>query len=270
MTLLDAGQALHWTTRLVAIGVLIDTLEQIFSGREYKPDGIFAWGWLRTSRMFARRLTPRRLLDLIFNPPLLQALFYLRAARALLLIAVPLTAWISGAALLLTFVIGSLLNLRNSPYGVEAHNRLSLVIIGALLLQRAAPDSVLVTSACLWFVALQACLSYVTAGVAKLRNQGWRSGSGLVSVATATTLGVPPRVARLLREHQRLAGLLTRFTILMECAFPLLLVLPAPLGFVFIAWGLLFHLAIARLLGLNKFFWAWVATYPALLFAVQH
>jgi hypothetical protein len=49
----------------------------------------------------------------------------------------------------------------------------------------------------------------------------------------------------------------------LECAFPLVLVVPGA------AWVLLpaaaaFHLANAIVLGLDRFLWAWLAAYPAL------
>lgn len=37
----------------------------------------------------------------------------------------------------------------------------------------------------------------------------------------------------------------------------------------FFAWGLLFHLANALVMGLNSFIWAFVATYPAILFTKE-
>jgi hypothetical protein len=51
---------------------------------------------------------------------------------------------------------------------------------------------------------------------------------------------------------------------LFELAFPLTLVSQASLA-AGLTVAALFHLANACLFGLNRFFWTWVATYPAIL-----
>ena len=266
----DPEQALAWITRLVAIGVFLDAAEQLYCWREFRNEGALSWRWLRTSRAFAlRKLVPRGLTDLIFEFPALIWLISFRGLAALVLIALPGQQWPATLALLLLFVIGSLLNLRAAAYGVDTPNRLSVVIVGALLLQRAAPGSNLVSEICLWFIAAQACVSYATAGVAKVFNQGWRRGAGLLNIARAATSGLPLRLARFFQSQQTLARVLTWSIIVMECAFPLVLLTKPPLSFLFLGWGLLFHLAIAALIGFNRFLWSWLAMYPALVYVTQ-
>jgi hypothetical protein len=55
--------------------------------------------------------------------------------------------------------------------------------------------------------------------------------------------------------------------IIVECAFPLVVIAPFPLMVVLLSLGMLFHLLCAVIMGLNSFLWAFVATYPALVFA---
>jgi hypothetical protein len=45
--------------------------------------------------------------------------------------------------------------------------------------------------------------------------------------------------------------------------------LPATLLWIFLATGILFHLTIALIMGLNTFFWSYISTYPAILFTWQ-
>jgi hypothetical protein len=47
-----------------------------------------------------------------------------------------------------------------------------------------------------------------------------------------------------------------------ECAFPLALIDARLLSLL----GIAFHVVNARVLGLNRFLWAWLAAYPALWF----
>jgi hypothetical protein len=54
--------------------------------------------------------------------------------------------------------------------------------------------------------------------------------------------------------------------IVFECAFPLVLWVRPQGAALLLACGLAFHLCNALVLGLNRFLWAWLAGYPALLF----
>jgi hypothetical protein len=54
-----------------------------------------------------------------------------------------------------------------------------------------------------------------------------------------------------------------------ECALPLLVFAGVRPCLLFIAAGMLFHFSTAIFMGLNDFFWSFVATYPALLFVAS-
>ena len=88
------------------------------------------------------------------------------------------------------------------------------------------------------YLAVQLTLSYFVAGLVKLRLPEWRNGRAL----TALT-GLP-------------AGL-SWPALLWECSFPLAWFCPAP----YLTVGALFHLINTRRLGLNRFFWIWLAAY---------
>ncbi|HEX5656879.1 MAG TPA: hypothetical protein VFX59_06775, partial [Polyangiales bacterium] len=90
----------------------------------------------------------------------------------------------------------------------------------------------------------------------KLRERSWRDGSALPSLLAAPQY----RDAPLQVPLARLAGYAV---ITFELGFPLALV-DARLALGFTAFGTLFHLLNARVLGLNRFLWAWLAAYPAL------
>lgn len=262
--------ALMWTTRILSIGILIDSFEQIYCWREFRDKGIFDWQWLRQSPIFTkRRFVNMDLLDLLFDLPVWFFLLLLRGIAVLVLIFFPIQTWSSIIGLTIVFIITSFINFRSAPYGTETSNRLTLVITGALLLRCAAPNSLILMKASLWFIALQTCISYLTAGVGKFFNQGWRNGYGLFNVVNNQMNGLPPQLAMFFYQHQTIGKIFTWFTIGIECTFPLVLLFGQPFVFLFLVWGMLFHLANAILLGLNKFFWVWLATYPAILFVTQ-
>ena len=139
---------------------------------------------------------------------------------------------------------------------------------GALFLQSIVPSKI-VTIACLWFIALQACLSYATAGFIKLFNQDWITGNGIFRIVNNPNLLTSPGIAVFLQRHSLTGKVLNYFTIAIECLFPLVLVVGSPFYLVFLIWGVSFHSANAILLRLNNYFWAWIATYPAIIFVAQ-
>ncbi|HEY6033401.1 MAG TPA: hypothetical protein VIV58_04055, partial [Kofleriaceae bacterium] len=72
---------------------------------------------------------------------------------------------------------------------------------------------------------------------------------------------------RLVETAPRLRRPIGIAMVITEAAFPLALLGPWWLVLAFFAWGVVFHVANAVLMGLNSFLWAFVATYPAIAFA---
>lgn len=103
--------------------------------------------------------------------------------------------------------------------------------------------------AALIYIAVQVTLSYVVAGLAKLRNREWRQGLTL-----AHFLNRPP---------QRADFYLSWMVMLFEVFFVLSPTHPRlALGFMLV--GFVFHVLNAYVFGLNRFVFAWIAAYPAL------
>jgi hypothetical protein len=119
----------------------------------------------------------------------------------------------------------------------------------------------------LWFLALQACLAYFTAGVAKWMGSHWRDGSGLTGVFTTDAFG-NQTLGGFLRRSPSSARLLSWSVIILECTFPLVLIAPEPLLWALLAGGVTFHIVTAFVMGLNTFVFAYFALYPAILFVV--
>lgn len=95
------------------------------------------------------------------------------------------------------------------------------------------------------YLAVQLTLSYFVAGLVKLRQPDWRNGKALTRLTG-------------------LSALLAWPVLLWECTFPLAW-LNHTLCLAYLGIGVVFHLANAKLLGLNRFFWIWLAAYPSLL-----
>jgi hypothetical protein len=251
---------------LASIGACISTLEWLANRRQLRLGGLFAWDIVGTRQFFAGK----PLHDCVLAP-LLGYRGYCRVLviRVAALIALPVAVWMTFRPAVLTLLIvvvvtTLMVNLR-SPYGLDGSDQMLVQIYMPLLLAYLAGSTIALEIA-IWYVALQTCLSYFTSGAAKAISPMWRRGDIAFRIFNTRTYGYEP-VATLLLGRPGLTRLVDWSAFTVEMAFPLAIVLGFPWVFFFIAWGVAFHAMNALVMGLNSFFWAFVATYPALLYA---
>ena len=140
---------------------------------------------------------------------------------------------------------------------------MSVVLASALSVPALVGRTPLAIQAALLYIGVQVTLSYVIAGLAKLRQPDWQNGRALQHFVLGSPYGVP-RGVRWFVEQRGVALTLGWAVVAFECLFPLAWLDPR----VCLAWlscGVLFHTANVLALGLNRFLWAWIAGYPALL-----
>jgi hypothetical protein len=253
---LSGTLTLLFTTRLLSLALVLQALELLSVRRAFSEQGVFAWSELR--RDFARS-PARPLLDLLLS---YRGFFGVLLTQLLLALLMPLTVGTRLGAPCTTMLLGTVLlvgvRFRGSYNGGSDAMTL-VVLLGVLAAQCGYPRLGL------GYIAAQVVLSYFVAGLSKLRSLRWRQGSALSELVVARQYVVPAPARRLLGTPwvSRLGGWAVMG---FECAFPLSLLLGRTVALGFVLAGLCFHLAIVGTLGLNRFFWAWLAAYPALLY----
>jgi hypothetical protein len=155
-----------------------------------------------------------------------------------------------------------LLYLRNQ-LGLDGSDQMLLVVCSGLTVALLVPERASQAIA-LDYIAAQLLLSYAVAGIAKAASPTWRSGRALPGILSTIGYGIP-RLGKLLDENPQLARILCWSVILFECTAPLLILVGTPGAIVVVAAGILFHLSISYIMGLNIFPWSFGAAYPALL-----
>ena len=151
---------------------------------------------------------------------------------------------------------------------------MTLVVLTGLFLTTlpltfANPD-LSVTKIGLGFIALMSIWSYFKSGFVKFRNPEWRNGLVLPRICQSPMYGASPQLNLWFRNPWS-CRLSSWAVIAFDLsAIGLILFAQQPfyptLALIFIFGGLSFHALNFWALGLNRFFWIWVCTYPALYF----
>jgi hypothetical protein len=189
-------------------------------------------------------------------------LFAPRAALSVLLMLGIAPAWTTPALLGVGLLI---LRRFAGPYN-GGSDRMSLLILACLCLAHLLPDPRW-REVALGYLAVQLVLSYVLSGAVKIVNPDWRSGRALRDVFLFSAYPVSEELRRL-ADWPRLLLLMSWCVMLFELLFPLAL-LTQPALIIGLTIAAAFHLANACLFGLNRFFWAWLAAYPSILWLQQ-
>ncbi|MGQ0842299.1 alpha/beta fold hydrolase [Actinokineospora sp.] len=251
------------TERLGSLTHLVSSLEYLARERDR------AWGgpnnWEVTRAIFVSR-APKltKALDVVARRDVTRALHVARVLAAVAMWApVPKGARVAANAVL----SGSQVALyARHLYGTDGADQVSFLVQTLATIARAGQRRPALVDACLWFIALQSVLSYTVSGWAKLPSATWRSGRALPGITRTLTYG-DPQVWGLLTRYPRATRVLAHGVLAMECGFPLVFAARGRAAPLVLGSAGAFHLVNARVMGLGRFFWSFVSTYPAVLYA---
>ena len=261
MNALAALDALRIMQALAGLSLAVQTLEFLRLRTALSESGVWAWSVQRGDLAHASGAT--RALFAFLSDERVHALHLalrLAAAAALIL-------WGSSLPLSLFLFIGTvaiLVRWRGAFNGGSDFMTI-VVLTGLVIADAGAAFGAAETSAKagLLYVAIHALTSYFVSGAVKLLDADWRAGRALPIFLDGGVHGPLPPEALLRRPT--VAALCSWSFILWECAAPLALVSPA-IAASYCAAALVFHLLVFRFFGLNRFVFAWAATFPAVVY----
>ena len=185
-----------------------------------------------------------------------------------LIACVILIAFGSSLALLVFLFLGTILILARWRGAFNGGSDfMTIVVLTGLLigsLGTALDNHEIAWQAGLMYIAIHSASSYFLSGGVKLFNGDWRSGKALPLFLDAGIYGPLPRDSMFWKHT--VAIVCSWAFILWEITIPLAFIDPR-LMVIYCGIGLMFHFLVFWFFGLNRFFFAWAATYPALLFA---
>lgn len=240
--------------KLIAFAVFLQGFELLMIRRSWSDQGMWPWKILkseyteRQQKFLSFFLDEKHFLVVVIIQIILALLnlyYSLPAISGVLLLTVILTA----ARFRGTFNGGSdymtvLILLAHFFGGISGHKTVQAVF--------------------LWYIAVQTVLSYFLAGMAKLREKEWRSGVAISKLLTYSNYVVSENATKL-SKNPILCKMASIILLVFECTFPLA-ILDWKVCFVYLTVGFFFHLENYLDLGLNRFFFAWIAAYPAVFY----
>jgi hypothetical protein len=244
--------------RVISLAVLLQSIELLQMRRLCSEKGIWRWSILQREHR-ALPFVLRWFFALLLPYPCFVTLLVARVLAASALFGFGITSvlpflWLSQVAVCVRF--------RGTFNGGSDY--MTVLILMALSIATLGADVPMLPHACLLYIAVQATLSYLVAGLAKLRVAQWRNGVALRGFIVASAFGPPLWAAALVRDP-RASRLLAWGVMAFECLFPLVWT-DTRLCLAWLSLGLGFHVANGMVFGLNRFLFAWAAAYPALLY----
>ena len=116
-----------------------------------------------------------------------------------------------------------------------------------------------------FFLAGEVTLAYLVAGLYKVSSPYWKRGRALLLI-TQTRLFGHEKVAAILQAHPVFATATQFILVFWESSFVVSLIAPPKILTMFLIAGIVFHISCAWIMGLNTFPWAFVASYPSIVY----
>lgn len=117
------------------------------------------------------------------------------------------------------------------------------------------------------YITIHCLYSYFKAGIVKMKSMDWLSGKALPHFLKESLLKDFRSVSLWLEKHPKTSKILSLGIIFFELSALLLLFFPQ-LVLPYFAIAMSFHFAIFIGFGLNRFFWAWISAWPAVIYCI--
>lgn len=256
---LDLPLAIRAFEVLLGWSLLLQSIEFL---RLRQLDRVGDW---RIQRAEVPNALVRQVLDTLYRPTVYTCMLGLRGALAMALMLGQ--AGVGSAVILFIMALLILLRWRGAFNG--GSDFMTLVGLTGLLLAHVLglfTDAASAWRVAFWYVAVQSLSSYFVSGWVKLMRPEWRSGRALTVFLDNAVYG--PLPANSIYRQPQLAMLCSWGFTLWEGLFPLAL-LDVRLAAMFCTIATVFHFLVFWFFGLNRFFWAWLSTFPAILYCAS-
>lgn len=254
---ISRDRAIGVSERLAALSSLSSSLEYLHQHRNLGPGGLNDWEIMKQTPE-SRVPAIQKLTNAVSGRRTTLALHATRVACSLGMLMPGNGKWRAAGNLYLGATT-TLLQARHR-YGTDGSDQVATQVQAVTGLARLS-SSPQVKDALMWYLALQANMSYAASGWTKLAGTKWRDGSALPGVMRTRTYGFE-RAYRLTRRYPRSSKVLQHGVLAMECLFPVVYLAGGRLTRPMIGAAGSFHVANAFVMGLGRFMTAFPAMHP--------
>lgn len=251
------------TFYILSIAIILSTLEYLFIFKNFR-NKIFL------TQELAIAINPiykKSVFRIIFDNNFFYFILWIKFFSVLILLfIVPKTiAW---SLLITVLLISSLLVNFRDVLTKEGSDQMQLVVLIALFLSTQFWTTDLILFCGIIFIAIHSAFSYLTSGISKLFSLSWRKGEAFYLIMNTVSFG-DKRIAHIFHQRNTLGIITCWIVIIFECIFPFVFLMPIDILIIFLSIAFLFHIANAIIMGLNVFPWAFLSTYPSIIYVNQ-
>lgn len=251
-------------SRIASLGALFAALEEMSRLSDTDESSIQAWRIRRTALpLFQGRAAG--IFHVVMSEPNYRLTVVLRVVTAAGVMVCPYRS-IGRTTCLVGLSILQLLKGYRSSYGSDGSDQMTFIVIASSALESICPKEYSTAVMINGFISFQSMLSYMTSGMAKWKSPSWRSGDALDDVLRTQTYG-DADLYKVFRRSRRVAKWLARLVFVSETTLPLLILGSRKSRLLAMSTGFIFHIGVAKFMGLNRFVWAFCSTYPSLNFS---
>lgn len=256
---MDISIIYYYTILILSVGLSIKSCEYLYTINSFQKGKPFDYSIIGIDMFQMSKLA--WFFNAIYSKGGVMFLTITSLVCSLIIFSSPFESMGFTGALMILLVVNLFLYYRHS-YGLDGADQMSLLLIVTLFLCFVFVSNPAIQEIGVFFIALQLSLSYTVSGIAKLVSKKWRNGTAVQGILSTYTYGMN-FTRNNLTKNKFLCWVICWMTIIIETFFPLVLFLSPEITLIFLAFGFLFHLSIAIVMGLNDFVWGFSAAYPA-------
>lgn len=245
------------TLRLLSLTLLIQAAEILILSR--RSDFKNIWSFKNLNRDLLSGLPlPTKLVEIFFSTKGLQAITLVQITIA---ITTAFTPHALGITVLMITHLLICIRFRGSFNG--GSDMMTFVVLTGTLIATTGAQKVGMI-----YIATHALYSYFKAGLAKAKHREWWNGQAIPAFLSRSLFPDIQMMGAQLRNYHWLSKATGWLTLFFEFSILGLLLLPK-FAMMYMAGAIVFHLSIYFCFGLNRFFWIWISTWPAILYSLS-
>jgi len=252
------------TEFILGIGLLIGSLEDLKTFSVFKDNGLLNWNISRLLVNWTCKGFFSKFLNLILNESSFKTSIYLRVIFSLVLITFSIFNVFSPFIICSLFFLNLIIMIR-TPYSLDGSYQMNLMVLLALSIGSFFGIHSEIAKICLYFISAQLISCYFISGIVKISSPAWRKSYAMYGIFSTKIYG-HELVYQMISKYSYLCFISCWSILLFETFFWTSLFFSPIVGFGFLIFGALFHLANAAFMGLNNFFFAFLSTYPSFIY----